>query len=62
MNTLTSLSSSLGKFTTVGSNIAAINNLSLDTKGNQLINSISTITTAVKGVTTLDAASTGSSS
>ena len=58
-DTLTTLSASLGKFTTVGSNISAINNLSLGTKGQTLIDQVSTIRTSVTGKTTLDASATG---
>lgn len=58
-DTLTTLSANLGNFTTVGTNISAINNLSLGTKGQSLIDQVTTIRTAVTGTTTLDASATG---
>lgn len=61
-DTLTTLSSSLGKFTNTSSNISAINNLSLGTKGQSLIDQITTIKTSVTGVTTLDASAVNASS
>jgi hypothetical protein len=50
------------KLAAVSSNIQAINNLGLGTKGQNLIGQIATITSAVSGVTTLDAASANSKS
>jgi hypothetical protein len=54
-DTLTSLSSSLTKFTTIGNNIKSITNLALGTKGQNLIDSGEDIKKAVTGATTLDA-------
>lgn len=60
--TLTSLSADLPKLSGVNSNIQSINNQALGTKGQTLLGQITTIEGAVKGVTTLDAASTNSKS
>ena len=60
--TLTNLGNDMSKFASVSSNIQSINNLALGTKGQNLIDSISSIQTAVTGVTTLDANSTNSTS
>lgn len=59
-DTLSLFSNNLSNFSSVSSNIAAINNLSLGSKGQTVLNQIPLITNAVTGVTTLDAASTNS--
>ncbi len=59
-DTLTSLSSSLTKFSSLGNSIKSITNLALGTKGQNLIDSGEDIKKAVAGVTTLDAQSSNS--
>jgi hypothetical protein len=54
-DTLNSLSSTLGNFKNVSTNITAINNLGLDSKGQGLIDSVDNISISVNDVTTLDA-------